>query len=89
LLSFATEEVAIKVGETLGGLMNATFGNAVELIVSIIALVQGKVAIVQASLLGSMLSNLLLVLGMCFFFGGLNHKEQDFNITVCTPLFCC
>jgi Ca2+:H+ antiporter len=56
-------------------------GNAVELIVSIIALVQGKVVIVQASLLGSMLSNLLLVLGMCFFFGGLKHKEQSFNMT--------
>jgi Ca2+:H+ antiporter len=54
----------------------------VELIVSIIALVQGKVGIVQASLLGSMLSNLLLVLGMCFFFGGLRHKEQSFNMTV-------
>jgi len=88
LLSFATEEIAIKVGETLGGLMNATFGNAVELIVSIIALIQGKVTIVQASLLGSMLSNLLLVLGMCFFFGGLKYKEQEFNLTVCTPLFC-
>lgn len=53
-----------------------------ELIVSVIALIQGKVTIVQASLLGSMLSNLLLVLGMCFFFGGLKHKEQEFNMTV-------
>jgi Ca2+/H+ antiporter len=60
-------------------------GNAVELIVSIIALVQGKVTIVQASLLGSMLSNLLLVLGMCFFFGGFKHKEQEFNMTVKYP----
>jgi Ca2+/Na+ antiporter len=59
-------------------------GNAVEVIVSIIALVQGKVTIVQASLLGSMLSNLLLVLGMCFFFGGFKHKEQEFNMTVTT-----
>jgi Ca2+:H+ antiporter len=54
----------------------------VELIVSIIALIQGKILIVQASLLGSMLSNLLLVLGMCFFFGGLKYKEQEFNMTV-------
>ena len=60
-------------------------GNAVELIVSVIALVQGKVTIVQASLLGSMLSNLLLVLGMCFFFGGFKHKEQEFNMTVKQP----
>jgi len=54
----------------------------VELIVSIIALIQGKGSLVQASLLGSMLSNLLLVLGMCFFFGGCTRKEQSFNMTV-------
>jgi Ca2+:H+ antiporter len=52
------------------------------LIVSIIALTQGKVVIVQTSLVGSMLSNLLLVLGMCFFFGGINRVEQSFNIVV-------
>jgi len=56
--------------------------NAVELIVSIIALVQGQTLIVQTSLIGSMLSNLLLVMGMCFFFGGFNRVEQAFNITV-------
>jgi Ca2+:H+ antiporter len=82
MLSFATEELAIYVGETLGGLLNASFGNAVELIVSIIALAQGKIVIVQTSLVGSMLSNLLLVLGMCFFFGGLKRQEQFFNVTV-------
>ncbi|USW57053.1 Putative calcium/proton exchanger, sodium/calcium exchanger membrane region [Septoria linicola] len=82
LLSFATEELAMYIGEVLGGLLNATFGNAVELIVSIIALIQGKVLIVQTSLIGSMLSNLLLVLGMCFFLGGINRPEQHFNITV-------
>lgn len=53
-----------------------------ELIVSIIALVHNEVLIVQTSLIGSMLSNLLLVLGMCFFFGGINRVEQFFNITV-------
>ncbi|KAF1821572.1 calcium/proton exchanger [Dissoconium aciculare CBS 342.82] len=82
LLSYATEELALYVGEVLGGLLNASFGNAVELIVSIIALTQGKTIIVQTSLVGSMLSNLLLVLGMCFFFGGINRKEQNFNIVV-------
>lgn len=82
MLSFATEELALYIGETLGGLLNATFGNAVELIVSIIALIQGKILIVQTSLIGSMLSNLLLVLGMCFFFGGINRVEQYFNVTV-------
>lgn len=69
--------------------LNLTQGNAVELIVSIIALVQGKIVIVQASLLGSMLSNLLLVLGMCFFAGGLRHKEQEFNMTVIFHHFKC
>ncbi|KJX98828.1 hypothetical protein TI39_contig388g00008 [Zymoseptoria brevis] len=82
VLSFATEELAMYIGEVLGGLLNASFGNAVELIVSVIALKQGKVIIVQTSLIGSMLSNLLLVLGMCFFFGGLKRTEQYFNITV-------
>ncbi|KAL8382661.1 hypothetical protein RB595_006441 [Gaeumannomyces hyphopodioides] len=82
LLGFATEEIALRTGETLGGLLNATFGNAVELIVAIIALMDGQVTIVQTSLIGSILSNLLLVLGMCFFFGGLRRTEQHFNITV-------
>lgn len=82
MLSYATEEIALRTGETIGGLLNATFGNAVELIVSIIALIKGEVDIVQESLIGSMLSNLLLVMGMCFFFGGINRVEQHFNITV-------
>ena len=59
-----------------------TDSNAVELIVSIIALVHNEVLIVQTSLIGSILSNLLLVMGMCFFFGGLNRVEQSFNVTV-------
>ena len=82
ILSFATEELAKFIGEVLGGLLNASFGNAVELIVSIIALTQGKVLIVQTSLIGSMLSNLLLVMGMCFAFGGIGRQEQFFNVTV-------
>jgi Ca2+:H+ antiporter len=82
VLSFSTEELALYIGEVLGGLLNATFGNAVELIISIIALTQHKILIVQTSLIGSMLSNLLLVLGMCFFFGGLKRQEQFFNVTV-------
>ncbi|KUI56831.1 Vacuolar calcium ion transporter [Cytospora mali] len=82
MLSYATEEIALRTGETLGGLLNASFGNAVELIVAIMALVQGKVVIVQTSLIGSVLSNLLLVMGMCFFFGGLRRQEQYFNMTV-------
>ncbi|KAF2873731.1 Sodium/calcium exchanger protein-domain-containing protein [Massariosphaeria phaeospora] len=82
MLSYATEELAIRVGETLGGLLNATFGNAVELIVSVQALIKGEITIVKTSLIGSMLSNLLLVLGMSFFLGGVNRLEQYFNVTV-------
>ncbi|CZS91310.1 hypothetical protein WAI453_003636 [Rhynchosporium graminicola] len=82
MLSFATEEIALHVGESLGGLLNASFGNAVEMIVAIIALTKDEVLVVQTSLIGSILSNLLLVLGMCFFFGGLRRTEQFFNKTV-------
>lgn len=82
MLSFATEEISLHVGESLGGLLNATFGNAVEMIVAIIALAKNEITVVQTSLIGSILSNLLLVMGMCFFFGGLRRKEQFFNQTV-------
>jgi Ca2+:H+ antiporter len=61
LLSFGTEELSKKVGQTIGGLLNASFGNATELIVSIVALKEGQIKLVQASMLGSILSNLLLV----------------------------
>ena len=69
LLSFATEELSAKLGQTIGGLMNATFGNAVELIVSIIALKENQIRVVQSSMLGSILSNILLV-SFCFFRSG-------------------
>ncbi|KAI1755267.1 Calcium/proton exchanger [Xylaria castorea] len=82
LLSDATEQVALRTGETVGGLINATFGNAVELIVAIIALTENQITVVQTSLVGSVLSNLLLVLGCCFLGGGFNRREQFFNTTV-------
>ncbi|EPE06855.1 vacuolar calcium ion transporter [Ophiostoma piceae UAMH 11346] len=82
LLSHATESVACRLGDTIGALMNVTFGNAVELIIFIIALVKDEIEIVQASLVGSILSNLLLILGMCFFLGGLRYREQIYNSTV-------
>ncbi|GAA5795508.1 Vacuolar calcium ion transporter [Helicostylum pulchrum] len=62
-------------------LLNATFGNAVELILALIALKQGMVRVVQASILGSILSNILLVLGCCFLLGGIGRSEQSFNAT--------
>lgn len=82
MLSYATESVAARLGDTLGALLNVSFGNAVELIIFIIALVKNEIRIVQASLLGSILSNLLLILGMAFLLGGLRYQEQLYNNTV-------
>eukprot|EP00882_Tetradesmus_deserticola_P003936 GHRQ01004161.1.p1 GENE.GHRQ01004161.1~~GHRQ01004161.1.p1 ORF type:complete len:493 (+),score=204.99 GHRQ01004161.1:145-1479(+) len=79
LLGEVTEDLAVRLGETVGGLLNATFGNVVELILSIAALQAGLYDVVATSLLGSILSNLLLVLGMSFFVGGLKYKIQHFN----------
>ncbi|KAJ3041475.1 hypothetical protein HDV00_009271 [Rhizophlyctis rosea] len=81
LLGLATEELALRTNQTIGGLLNATFGNLVELIVAILALKENLIRVVQASLLGSILSNLLLVLGAAFFAGGLRYQNQTFNQT--------
>uniref|UniRef100_A0A7N0TUH1 Vacuolar cation/proton exchanger n=1 Tax=Kalanchoe fedtschenkoi TaxID=63787 RepID=A0A7N0TUH1_KALFE len=80
-LGYATEQLAFFTGPTVGGLLNATFGNATELIISIHALKTGMIRVVQQSLLGSILSNMLLVLGCAFFSGGIvfSNKEQVFN----------
>jgi len=90
-LGFITEELAGYTNQTLGGLLNASFGNLTEMIVSIFALKGGLLRVVQLSLLGSILSNLLLVLGCAFLFGGLKYKEQTFNsqgINANTGLLC-
>ncbi|OAQ36247.1 calcium/proton exchanger [Linnemannia elongata AG-77] len=81
LLGFVTEEISLRLGENLGALLNASFGNAVELILSIIALKEDKIDVVKASIIGSILSNLLLVLGFCFLAGGYKYKSQTFNQT--------
>ncbi|KAL6629810.1 hypothetical protein ACP70R_029575 [Stipagrostis hirtigluma subsp. patula] len=80
-LGFATEQLAIFTGPTAGGLLHATFGNATELIISIYALRSGKLRVVQQSLLGSIMSNVLLVLGCAFFGGGIScgKTEQTFS----------
>ncbi|KAF4625528.1 hypothetical protein G7Y89_g12636 [Cudoniella acicularis] len=80
LLSWSTEQLAGSVGQTLGGLLNATFGNAVEMIVGITALRQEKFSIVQSSMIGSILSSILLILGSCFFTAGYKEKEVKFNV---------
>ncbi|WP_458415345.1 calcium/proton exchanger [Schinkia sp. CFF1] len=76
----ATESLAVLAGERIGGLLNATFGNAVELIISIFSLKAGLVGVVLASLTGSVLGNLLLVAGLSFFVGGMKYKRQRFNV---------
>ncbi|CAA7042690.1 unnamed protein product [Microthlaspi erraticum] len=80
-LGYATEQLACYTGPTVGGLLNATFGNVTELIISMIALRNGMIRVVQLTLLGSILSNMLLVLGCAFFCGGLVffRKEQVFD----------
>lgn len=80
-LGWATEQLACYTGDTVGGLLNATFGNATELIISMYAMKNGMLRVIQQSLLGSILSNMLLVLGCAFFSGGIVHpnKEQVFN----------
>lgn len=75
----ATEEIAVVVGPNLGGLLNATFGNATELILALIALKEGLVNIVKATITGSIISNLLLVMGLSMLLGGLRYKEQFFQ----------
>ena len=75
----ATEALASRMGEGLGGLLNATFGNAAELIIAGIALSKGLTNVVKASITGSILGNLLLVLGIALFAGGLKYPVQRFN----------
>ncbi|KAJ8906274.1 hypothetical protein NDN08_002767 [Rhodosorus marinus] len=82
ILGKATEDLATHTNATVGGLLNATFGNAVEIILSIAALRQGLLDVIRYTLVGSILSNLLLVLGSSFFFGGLIYREQEVHKVV-------
>ncbi|MDQ7093707.1 calcium/proton exchanger [Desulfosporosinus sp. PR] len=75
----ATEEIAIYVGPSIGGLLNATFGNAAELIITVFALKSGLLEVVKASITGSIIGNLLLVLGLSMLIGGFKFKTQKFN----------
>jgi Ca2+:H+ antiporter len=79
LIGEATEELAIHTGPRLGGLLNATLGNAAELIITIFAIKEGLIDLVKASIAGSILGNLLLVLGMSALAGGLKNGPQTFN----------
>jgi len=90
LMGKATEEISLRVGQGLGAFLNASFGNAAELIIVIFLLIASSnaasvesasnyITVVQASLIGSILGNLLLVLGLAFVWGGIKHKEQKFS----------
>lgn len=78
-LGFVTEQLTLHTNDSIGGLLNATFGNATELIVAASALFRGLNRLVQLSMLGSILSNMLLVLGSAFFLGGCRFKKQYFS----------
>jgi Ca2+:H+ antiporter len=78
-LGFVTEQLTIHTNDSIGGLLNATFGNATELIVALMALYRGLFRLVQLSMLGSILSNILLVLGSSFFLGGCKYQQQTFS----------
>lgn len=93
LMGKATEEIATRTSESIGGLLNATFGNAAEIIIALVAIFaaanafsasdpelgNAMITLVKTSLIGSILGNLLLVMGLSFLWGGLRHKEQTFN----------
>jgi Ca2+:H+ antiporter len=88
LMGKATEEISLRTGPSLGGLLNATFGNAVEIIIAALAIysayknpdvAETMIQIVQASLIGSILGNLLLVMGLAFVWGGVNYATQKFS----------
>ncbi|WP_447597951.1 calcium/proton exchanger [Nitrospira sp. Nam80] len=81
LLGTATEQLTARVGAGIGGLLNASLGNAAELIIALAALREGLHDVVKASLTGSVIGNILLVLGAAMFAGGLRHERQNFNRT--------
>lgn len=79
LIVLSTEQLATRTGDAIGGLLNATFGNAPELIIALVALHAGFFDMVRASIIGSILANLLLATGVAFFLGGLRYHTQEYN----------
>ena len=80
LIVAATEQLATRTGDAIGGLLNATFGNAPELIIAVVALKAGLFDMVRASLIGAILENLLLALGLAFLLGGIRYHDQEYNV---------
>lgn len=81
MIGHATEDLAIRIGPQKGGLLNATFGNVTEMIIAFFLIMQGELEIVKASITGSIIGNVLLVLGLAFLLGGWSRLEQQFNRT--------
>ncbi len=81
LLSHATESVAAKTGDAIGGLLNATLGNLAELVIALTALRAGQYMLVKASIAGAIVGNALFILGASFLLGGLKHHLQQYNLT--------
>jgi Ca2+:H+ antiporter len=79
LIGRGTDQLALHAGPRIGGLLNATFGNVTELVISVFLILDNQIEVVKASLTGSILGNLLLVLGLAFLVGGLRHKEQVYS----------
>jgi Ca2+:H+ antiporter len=79
IIGYSTKEIVLQTNPTWGGLANATFGNIIELIIAIIALSKGLLVVVQASIVGSIIGNILLLIGLSAFFGGIRYKYQKFN----------
>src|SRR5213082_933232 len=79
LIVQATEQLSTRTGDAVGGLLNATFGNAPELIIAFVALKAGYFDMVRASIIGSILANLMLATGIAFFLGGLRYHTQEYN----------
>jgi Ca2+:H+ antiporter len=84
VIGLGTEQLALRSGPALGGFLNATFGNAAELIIALVALHNRHVGLVKASITGSIVGNLLLVLGLSFFAGGIGRRTQKFHRTAAT-----
>jgi Ca2+:H+ antiporter len=79
IIGAMTKEISLQSNPTVSGLISATFGNIIELMIAIIALQQGLVRVVQASIIGSIIGNILLLIGLSIFFGGVRYKYQFFN----------
>ncbi len=79
LMGFATKQISLQTNPTIGGIVSATFGNIIELIIAVLALRQGLLDVVKGSIVGSIIGNILLMIGLAILIGGLKYRNQKFN----------